>query len=124
MTARIRLFALSIVAALAVAAAAHADSTPVGPLPPGPVSTITTAPKQLVAVALPRASAKSGLVWRLARRYNSRVVQQVSEGDVGANVVVIFRVVGRGQTSLVFAQTRGDTGAKAFKAVTENVRSR
>jgi hypothetical protein len=48
--------------ALAIAAAAHANSTPVGPLPPGPTSTTTTAPGQLVAIALPRAPRRSGLV--------------------------------------------------------------
>ena len=111
----------AIGAVLASAAGARADSTPVGPLPRGPVATITTAPNQLVAVALPHA--KSGLVWRLARRFDSRVVHQISEADVGANVVVVFKVVGRGNTSLVFALTRGDTSAKAVKAVTHKVRS-
>ena len=49
------LAALATGLALASAAAAHADSTPVGPPPAGPVSTITTTPNQLVAVALPHA---------------------------------------------------------------------
>ncbi len=109
--------------ALAIVAVARADSTPVGPLPPGPVSTTTTAPDQLVAVALPRAGKRSGLIWRVARRYDSHVVRQVSEADIGANVVLVFRVVGRGNTALVFALTRGDTSAKAVKAVTHNIRS-
>ena len=109
---------------LAIASAARADSTPVGPLPPGPISTITTGPKQLVAVAMPRAGTRSGLVWRLARRYDSYIVRQVGEADVGSNVVVVFRIVGRGDTSLVFALTRGDTSAKAVKAVTHEIRSR
>jgi hypothetical protein len=110
--------------ALATAAAVQADSTPVGPLPRGPISAIATAPNQLVAVAMPRATTRSGLVWRLARRYDSQVVRQISEADVGPNVVVVFRVVGRGDTSLVFALTRGDTSAKAVKAVTHKIRSR
>jgi hypothetical protein len=109
--------------ALAIAAAAHANSTPVGPLPPGPSSTTTTAPGQLIAIALPRAPRSSGFVWRLARRYDSRIVRQSSEADVGANVVLVFRVVGRGHTALVFALTRGDTSAKAVKAVTHKIRS-
>jgi hypothetical protein len=109
--------------ALAIAAAARADSTPIGPLPPGPVSSITTTPGQLVAVALPRASEQSGLVWRIARRFDSNVVRQISEADVGANVVLVFKVVGRGKTSLVFALTHGDTSAKAVKAVTHAIRS-
>jgi hypothetical protein len=86
---------------LAVAAAGRADSKPVGPLPRGPISTITTAPKQLVAVAMPREANRSGLVWRLARPYNSRVVQETSEANVGRDIVVVFRVVGRGDTSVI-----------------------
>ena len=109
---------------LAIAAAAQADSRPVGPLPQGPVSTITTAPKQLVAVAMPRAATRSGLVWRLARRYDSHILREASEADVGSNVVVVYSVVGRGDTSLVFALTHGDTSAKAVKAVTHKIRSR
>lgn len=115
--------ALAAAAIVSFGAAAHADSTPVGPLPPGPVSTTTTARGQLVAVALPRAAKKSGLVWRIARRYDARVVQQVSEADVGSNVVLVYKVVGRGRTSLVFALTRGDTSSKAVKAVTYRIRS-
>jgi len=60
----------------------------------------------------------SGLVWRLARRYDSAVVRQISEADVDANLVVVFRVLRRGKTSLVFALTHGDTSSKALKAAT------
>jgi hypothetical protein len=110
--------------ALGIAAAAGADSTPIGPLPPGPVSTITTSPNQLVAIALPHAAKKSGLVWRLARRYDSGVVRQISEADVDTNVVLVFKVVGRGKTSLIFALTRGDTSSKAVKSATHKILSR
>jgi hypothetical protein len=118
-------FVLTALAACSLAAAgtASADSTPVGPLPAGPVSTITTRPGQLVAVALPHAAPSSGLVWRIARRYDSTVVRQVSEADVGANVVLVFKVVGKGKTSLVFALTRGDTSSKAVKSSTYRIRS-
>jgi hypothetical protein len=109
--------------AFAIAAVAHASSTPVGPLPPGPTSTTTTAPGQLVAIALPRAPRRSGLVWRLARHYDSRIVRQSTEAGVGANVVLVFTVVGRGHTSLVFALTRGDTSPNAVKAATHKIRS-
>ena len=44
-------------------------------------------------------------------------------GAIGANVVVVFKVVGRGKTSLVFALTQGDTSSKAVKAVTHRIRS-
>ena len=62
---------------------AHADSTPVGPLPAGPVQTITVKKGQLVALALPRPSRSSGLVWRVARAYDAEVVEQTEEADVG-----------------------------------------
>ena len=109
--------------ALLCAGAARADSTPVGPLPAGPVATATTKPGQLVAVALPHASRSSGLVWRIARRFNAGVVRQVGEADVGGNVVLVFKVVGRGDTSLVFALTRGDTSPKAVKSATHKIHS-
>jgi hypothetical protein len=111
-------------AALALAGAARGDSTPIGPLPPGPVSTIATSPSQLVAIALPHASKTSGLVWRLARRYDSHVVREISEADVDANVVVVFKVLSRGKTSLVFALTRGDTSSKAVRSATHKILSR
>jgi hypothetical protein len=109
---------------LAVASAARANSKPVGPLPPGPISTITTAPEQLVAVALSRAPSGSGLVWRLARHYNSHVVRQVSEANIAKSVVLVYKVVGRGDTSLVFALTRGDNSPRALKAATHTIHSR
>jgi hypothetical protein len=114
---------LAAVGLLLVAPPAHGDSTPVGPLPQGPVSTTSTKPGSLVAVALPRAQRSSGLVWRLARRYHTGVVRQLSEADVGSSVVLVFRVVGKGDTSLVFALTRGDTSAKAVKSSTHKVHS-
>jgi hypothetical protein len=124
-TATRKRLALAIAGAAAVLATppANADSTPVGPLPPGPITTTTTKPGLLVAVALPHASSASGLVWRIARRYDSSLVKQVSEADVGANVVLVFKVVGRGQTSVVFAQTRGDASSKAVKSATYKIRS-
>jgi hypothetical protein len=113
----------SLATASALADAARGDSTPVGLLPAGPISTIATTPSQLVAVALPHAGKQSSLVWRLARPYDSRVVRQVSEADVDANVVLVFKVIGRGNTALVFALTRGDTSSRAVKAVTHRIRS-
>jgi hypothetical protein len=115
---------LIAVVVLVVAVTARADSTPVGPLPAGAVSVVTTAPNQLVAIALPHASKKSGLSWRLARRYDSNVVRQISEADVGASVVLVFKVEGRGKTSLVFGLTRGDTSPKAVKSATHKIVSR
>ena len=114
---------IALAVMLVAAGAGRADSTPVGPLPAGSVATTTTRPGQLVAVALPHARAGTGLVWRVARRFDSRVVRQLSEADVGSSVVLVFKVIGRGDTSLVFALTRGDTSGKAVKSATQKVHS-
>jgi len=119
-----RIAALATVGALlslAGAGVGRADSTPVGPLPKGPVTQTTIKSGQPFAVALPRAKQGSGLVWRVARAYNTRVVRQVSEGEVGQSVVLVFRVVGRGDTSLVFGLTRGDSSPRAVKSATHRI---
>jgi hypothetical protein len=101
-----------LVALLALAAPASATAPPVGPLPKGPTSTITTGAGQRIAVALPHRVGKS---WRIARAFDSRVARQVSEADVGNDVVLVFRAVARGKTTIRFALTRGET-AKAYAA--------
>jgi hypothetical protein len=101
---------------------AFADSTPVGPLPPGPVATVVTPRGSLVAVALPRAASSTGLVWRLARPLDPAVLREVSEADVGSAVVIVYRAVGKGRARIVYAQTRGDTSSKAVHARTTAVR--
>jgi hypothetical protein len=122
---RVRLATAVAASSLAVAGvtagAAVADSTPVGPLPPGPVSTVTTERGQLLAVSLPRAKPSTGLVWRIARNYNSRVVRQTTEGEIGNTIVVVFRAAGRGRTSIVFAATRGESSSTAVKSATTRV---
>ena len=122
-----RLFLSAMVAFFAVGTAAATgarnDSTPVGRLPAGPTAKTTTKPGLLVAVALPRAARTSGLRWRIARRYNAHIVREISEANVRGSVVLVFRVVGRGKTSLVFALTRGDTSPKAVKAATYKIHS-
>lgn len=107
---------------LAVVAGAAADSTPVGPLPAGPVTTVTSERGSLVAVALPGQKASSGLVWRLARRVDSRVLRQVSEADIGSDVVVVFRAVGRGRSTVAFGLTRGESSSKAVRSITYRVK--
>ena len=108
-----RRIAAVAVAALALAAPALGDSTPVGPLPAGPTSTIQTQKGQLVSFALPHRT--GGRVWRIARPFDSKVVQQVSEADVGASVVLVFRASGPGKTTVSFGLTRGET-AKAYES--------
>ena len=107
-----RLLAL-LIAAAALAAPALASAPPVGPLPASKLTTITTTRGSLVSIALPRRA--GGYAWRVARAFNPRVVRQVTEGDVGPTVVLVFRAVGRGYTTIVVAETRGET-AKAYRA--------
>jgi hypothetical protein len=105
---------LRLVAAAAVAALvlvlplpAAATAPPVGPLPKGPVTSIATHRGTLVAVALPHRA--KGLVWRLARGVRPKVHVQVSEADVGKDVVVVYRATGAGRARLAFGLTRGET---------------
>jgi hypothetical protein len=117
------------VAVLALACAvlaqgADATAPPVGSLPTGPTTSVGIARGGLVSVALAPATTKDGRVWRVARAYDSRVVRQVSEGELGTTLVVVFRAVGRGSTKIVFAQTRGETSPKALRAATYAVHVR
>ena|SRR5262245_52250164 len=112
--------ALAVAAALAAGAAA--DSTPVGPLPKGPVTTVQTTRGALVAVALPHRP--NGNVWRLARQVDPRVLREVSEADVGPSVVIVYRATGAGVVRVVYALTHGDTSGKALESATHVVRVR
>jgi hypothetical protein len=114
--------ALAVCVLGAGALQASADSTPVGPLPPGPVSTLATQRGSLVAIALTRPVPSKGLVWRLARPLDPAILREVSEADVGSTVVIVYRAVGKGRARIVYAQTRGDSSAKALRAVTTAVR--
>ena len=106
---------LAVAAAVAaiVVGAAFASAPPVGPLPAGPTSTIKTTKGQLVAFALPHRT--GGRVWRVARAFNSSVLRQVSEADVGKQVVLVFQAAGNGTTTVAFGLTRGET-AKAYES--------
>lgn len=108
---------IAVVFALLLAVEARATAPPVGALPKGSVTTVTTPHGSLLAVALPRQSAASGLVWRVARTVDAKVLQQVSEADVGASVVVVFKTVKPGRARVVFALTKGESSPKALRAV-------
>ena len=82
---------------------------------------MSTTRGSLVAVAVPRQKPSTGLVWRIARPVSTRVVRQVSEADVGTNVVLVFRTVGAGNASIVLALTRGESSGKAVRAVTYRI---
>jgi hypothetical protein len=121
----VKLALLTLLAALTVgsaAATALADSTPIGPLPAGPSSTISTQRGELVAIALPSRSA--GKVWRVARAFDGAVLQQVSEANVGASVVLVFRAKKAGSTTVSLALTKGDSSAKALESRRFQIRVR
>ncbi len=109
------LIALLATAALGGGAAvAFADSTPIGPLPAGPGATIDVQHGELVALALPQRSA--GRVWRVARPFDAKVLRQVSEANVGASTVLVFRARNAGRTTVSIALTKGDASAKALES--------
>jgi hypothetical protein len=116
MTTRRRLALMSTVALLGVSTAvAHTSAPPVGPLPAGAKTVVSTRVGQLVAVALPHQS--GGKVWRIARAFDGATLSQVSEGDLGSNVVLVFSAKKPGTVTLVFALTKGET-SKALAART------
>ena len=104
---RRRSLVIVVLAAACAAAAARASAPPVGALPPGPIATIATTKGEYLAVALP--ARKGGRVWRIARPFDAKVVGQTAETDATGTVIVVFKAVGRGQTTIVFALTRGET---------------
>jgi hypothetical protein len=103
--------------------ASVASAPPVGPLPPGQVTTISAARGTLVAVALPGQPASSGLVWRLARTVNVNVLRQTSERNIRRDVIVVYKAVSTGDATIAYGLTKGDT-RKAYKSVTYKVRIR
>ncbi|MCP9484319.1 MAG: protease inhibitor I42 family protein [Gaiellaceae bacterium MAG52_C11] len=120
----IPLFIVVVLVGVPAATSASTDSTPIGPLPKGPVTTIETARGSLVAVALPRQNPSTGLVWRVARPVDTRVLRQISEADVGASVVLVFRATGTGKASIRLGLTRGESSGKALRSATYHVRAR
>ena len=124
---RIIVFLLSLVigtVGVSGASSAIRDSTPIGPLPKGPITEIATAQGSLVAVALPRQSPSTGLVWRVARQIDSRILKQLSEADVGMSVVLVFRATAKGDAAIRFGLTRGDSSGKALRSATYRIHIR
>ena len=95
------------------AGATTRSTAPIGPLPAGPSSTIHTEKGQLVAFALPNRA--GGRVWRIARRIDVRVLEQVSEANVGASVVLVFKAKATGNAIVRFGLTRGER-TKAYES--------
>ena len=121
-------FRFALIAAIAglfvpSVSASVASAPPVGPLPPGQITTISAARGTLVAVALPGQSASSGLVWRLARRVNVRVLRQTSERNIGRDVIVVYRAVSAGDATVAYGLTKGER-RKAYKSIKYKLRIR
>jgi hypothetical protein len=51
-------------------------------------------------------------------------VRQTEEVETAASVIVVFKVVGYGTTSIVFALTRGEASPKALSSHTTRIVSR
>jgi len=77
------------------------------PAPSRPYATVATSAGELVAVALPQRS--GGRVWRIARSLNASVLHELSEANVGATVVVVFKTTHRGDATISFGLTQGET---------------
>ena len=92
--------------ALVIVLPADANAPPVGPLSKGPVMTIRVIAGSLVAVALPHRD--NGLVWRLARSVDAKVLREDSEANVGRNVVVVYRAMEPGRVRLAYGLTLGE----------------
>jgi hypothetical protein len=115
---RALLILAALVVAASAAASARASAPPIGPIPAPAITSVATTKGSLVSVALP---VRSGYAWRIARSLDATVVREVTEGDVGSTVVLVFRAVGTGHVSILVAETRGER-AKAYRAVRYDLR--
>ncbi len=116
----VTLFATAAAVASFAVAPGEASAPPVGALPSGPVSRITTTKGEYVAFALPEHS--GGLVWRVARPFKSGVLNEVREqSGVGGTLVIVFKATGVGAASITYALTRGER-AKALQSRRFDVR--
>jgi hypothetical protein len=113
------LTAVLVSAVLLAATPAGASAPPVGPLPPGQITSVVAKRGTLIAVALPSQTSSSGLVWRLARS-NPAVVRQVAERSLGPAVVIVYRAVARGKATVSYGLTKGES-KKAYKSVTYKI---
>ncbi|MBA3736006.1 MAG: hypothetical protein H0W90_12570 [Actinobacteria bacterium] len=98
---------------------AVASAPPVGPLPPGQVTSVAAKRGTLVAIALPAQTSSSGLVWRLARG-NPTIVRQVAERSLGPAIVVVYRAAARGKATVSYGLTKGES-RRAYKSFTYKI---
>ena len=74
----------------------------------GPTTSVHLAVGKTYTARLPQPKV-AGRVWRIARAFNGKVVNETREGATKQQVWVTFRAVGKGSTKVVFAITRGET---------------
>jgi hypothetical protein len=101
--------------AVSIVAGAGASAGPIGPLPPGPTTTISAPTGTLVSAVLPPGA--RGRSWRQAGSYNTKVMSEVTEANVGKNVVIVFKTHAKGTTTVKYGLTRGET-KKAYASAT------
>ena len=104
---------IAAVAIAVVSASAQASAPPVGPLPPGPVTSIHVRHGLLFALVLPRRAA--GLSWRGARHSDATIARPLDEGELNGNIVFVYRAGHPGTTTVTYALTR-DEQPRAFEA--------
>ncbi len=111
--------ALALTAATAALAGpvARGSAEPVGPLPKHPVAYVKVLRGATFLLRVPKRPVNSGLVWRIARQYDGKVVRQVGEGEDRLTVWLRFKAVRAGTTRVVLALTKGET-RKAYAART------
>jgi hypothetical protein len=102
------------VSALAVTGLpAQASAPPVGALPKGPITSIQVQHGQLFSIVVPRP--RAGLTWRGARASDATIARPLDEGELNDNIVFVYRAGHRGNTTVVYALTKGE-GPKALQA--------
>ena len=105
-------------ASAALALPARASAPPVGPLPKGPVTSIQVQHGQLFALVLPKPG--SGYTWRGAKNTNVKVAKPLDEGELNGNIVLVYKALKAGKTTIAYGLTKGET-EKAYKSQTFQV---
>ena len=105
-------------AATVFAVCARASAPPIGPLPRGPVTSIQVEHGQLFALALPKPT--NGYVWRGAKNTNVKVAKPLYEGELNGNIVLVYKALKAGKTTIAYGLTKGET-EKAYESQTFRV---
>ena len=118
------MFRHSVLAAIVAATltaftlSASASAPPVGPLPKGPVTSIQVEHGQLFALVLPKPG--NGYTWRGAKNTNVNVAKPLDEGELNGNIVLVYKALKAGKTTIAYGLTKGET-KKAYKSQTFQV---